>query len=240
MLSHDTITDDSPLAEFVRQYAEAIGGAWDEVEPKVYDLLLPPGELGADFAAAADGVVRLAFDPEAIPEHPGSQLASLGTPLIDCLLTAAMARGRFARAYFSGLNPAPYDLGRRLERALLLPAGVTMAVPRARTLLAAQAIYWFEATFESDQKEQEVLAIGLDLRTGREVRHLDRLLDFSRLGEQPADVRTEAQRLLMALSATRYCAHFPRWPTSAAGNSRTASIASRAGWASITAISPKN
>lgn len=198
MLTELSTTDDSPLAEFVREYAEAVGGVWDEVEPNVYDLLLPAGELGHDFPLSSDGVVRLAFDPEAIPEHPGSQLASLGTPLIDRLLSAATTRGQFARAYFTGLPPAPFDLPRKLQRAIQLPAAVQWDIQRTRTLLAAQAIYWFEVTFESDQKEQEVLAIGLDLRTGREVRHLDRLLDFSRLGQEPSDVRVEARRLSAA------------------------------------------
>ena len=39
-------------------------------------------------------MVRLVFDPEAIPEHPGAQLASYGTPLVDRLLADAVDRGR--------------------------------------------------------------------------------------------------------------------------------------------------
>ena len=37
------------------------------------------------------GVVRLTFDPEALPEHPSAQLASFGTPLVDQLLNDALA-----------------------------------------------------------------------------------------------------------------------------------------------------
>src|SRR5437763_637731 len=36
---------DSPLELFLRDYAELSGGLWDEVEPQVYDLMLPPGAL---------------------------------------------------------------------------------------------------------------------------------------------------------------------------------------------------
>ena len=31
----------SPLETFVRDYVETAGGAWDEVEPQVYDVILP-------------------------------------------------------------------------------------------------------------------------------------------------------------------------------------------------------
>src|SRR4051794_24860358 len=66
----------SPLEEFLRDYAEVTGGVWDEVEPQVYDVLLPS-------SGGSEEALRVAFDPEAIPEHPGAQLASYGTPLID-------------------------------------------------------------------------------------------------------------------------------------------------------------
>ena len=69
----DAVTTSPPvtrtaLEDFLRDYVETVGGAWDEVEPQVYDLLLP--------AETAGGVVRVTFDPEALPEHPGAQLAS--------------------------------------------------------------------------------------------------------------------------------------------------------------------
>src|ERR1700680_3547999 len=56
----------SPLEQFVRDYVEARAGAWDEIEPRVYDLLIGPE------------IIQVAFDPEALPEHPSAQLASLG------------------------------------------------------------------------------------------------------------------------------------------------------------------
>src|SRR5881227_3729468 len=34
----------TPLETFVRDYVETAGGVWDEVEPEVYDILLPAGD----------------------------------------------------------------------------------------------------------------------------------------------------------------------------------------------------
>jgi hypothetical protein len=181
------MTAPSLLEEFVRDYVETTGGVWEEVEPQVYDVLLP--------SSAGSEVVRVAFDPEALPEHPGAQLASYGTPLIDRLLADAVARGRYAQLYLVGLNLTPHDLPALLRRALTLPDGSSLQTQRVRPLHFTQALFWFRATFISDQKEQEVVPVALDLHYGREVRHLDALLDHSRLTEAPALPLAEARRL---------------------------------------------
>lgn len=175
----------SPLEAFLRDYAEVVGGLWEEVEPQVYDLMLP-----------ADGdpeVVRVAFDPEAVPEHPGAQLASFGTPLVDRLLAEAVARGRSVELYFVGLNLSTQGLAGKVGRALRLADGLELRPGRTRSLHFPQAVFWFEATFISDQKEQDVLPVGVDLHYGRQVRHLDRLLDHSRLSEAPWTPLPEAR-----------------------------------------------
>jgi len=188
------MTAPSLLEEFVRDYVEATGGDWDEVEPQVYDVLLPAGGSGCE----ARDVVRIAFDPEALPEHPRAQLASYGTPFIDRLLAEAMARGQYARLYLIGLNLAPHDLAGLLRRALTLPEQTTLKPLSARPLHFAQAVFWFQAAFVGDQKEQEVVPVALDLHYCRLVRHLDQLLDHSRLAEAPSLPLPDARRLSLA------------------------------------------
>ena len=137
-------------------------------------------------------MVRLAFDPEAIPEHPGAQLASYGTPLVDRLLADAVNRGRHLVLYMVGLNLAPQGLEDRLRRAVTLPSGFELKLERSRPLHFPQAVFWFEATFVSDQKEQDLLTVAIDVHHGRQVRHLDRLLDRSHLAEKPWSPLAEA------------------------------------------------
>ena len=188
----------SPLEEFFRDYVEVAGGACDEVEPQVYDVLLPSAEMEAELDLAGRDVWRVAFDTEAVPEHPGAQLASLGTPLVDCLLKNAMDRGRCAQAYMNGLNLAPHDLAGRARRVLTLAEGLELTIRRARPLHFAQAVFWFQATFISDQKEQEILPIAADLHSARQVRHLEKLLDYDHLGEEPSGYLAEARRASVA------------------------------------------
>jgi hypothetical protein len=188
------MTAPSLLEEFVRDYVETSGGVWDEVEPQVYDVLLP----GAAMAAEWREVIRITFDPEALPEHPHSQLASFGTPFIDRLLADAVARGRYALLYLLGLNLAPHDLAGTVRRALALPPMTTLMLEAARPLHFGQAVFWFQAEFVSDQKEQEIVPAALDLHYGRPVRHLDMLLDHARLSEAPSLPLAEPRRLSLA------------------------------------------
>jgi len=174
----------SPLETFLRDYADTTGGLWEEVEPQVYDLMFPPGADDLAAVAGAD-VVRVTFDPEALAEHPGAQLATYGTPLVERLLADAVARGRHAELFFVGLNVAPQGLTDRAVRALTLPEAAALRVGRVRVLHFPQALFWFEATFLSDQKEQELLPVALDLHYGRQVRHLERLLDRTHLAPEP-------------------------------------------------------
>ena len=177
----------SPLERFVRDYVEAAGGVWDEIEPQVYDVMLPAATQEGE---GEPGVLRLAFDPEALPEHPQAQLASFGTPLVDRLLQDALEQGRCAELYLLGLNLQPHQLPQRLARAVTLtdPAArgepLPLEIQRLRAMLFPQVVFWFEATFTSDQKEQEVLPLAVDLHHGRQVRHLEQLLDPSRLGDR--------------------------------------------------------
>ncbi len=143
-------------------------------------------------------MVRVAFDPEAMPEHPAAQLASFGTPLIDRLLADALQRGRFARLYIVGLNLTPHDLAGRVHRAFTVPADARLQVERVRPLHFPQAVFWFQATFVSDQKEQEIVPVALDLHYGRQVRHLDPLLDHARLSETPGVSLLEARHTSLA------------------------------------------
>ena len=80
----------------------------------------------------------------------------------------------------------------RLRRAVTLPSGFELKLEQSRPLHFPQAVFWFEATFVSDQKEQDLLTVAVDVHHGRQVRHLDRLLDRSHLAEKPWSPLAEA------------------------------------------------
>ena len=185
-----------PLEAFVRDYIDVAGGVWDEGEPQVYDLLLPSHSL-TDLAADRD-VVRIAFDPEAVPEHPAAQLASFGTPLVDRLLEDAAQLGRFGRAHVSELNLAPRDLTNQILRVLNLEKGLTLELGAICELDFPQVVFWFEGTLVSDRKESYVLPVAMDLHYARQVRHLDELLRNDRLSDEPSQLLPQVKRCRLA------------------------------------------
>jgi len=83
-----------------------------------------------------------------------------------------------------------------------------------RTMNCPQALFWFKATFVSDQKEEEILLMGIDLHSLREVRHWDSLLASSGLSALPETHVPEARHA--GLIAGYRCARDRLAPTVAA------------------------
>ncbi len=162
-----------PLEQFLTDYVGAISGLVDEIEPQVYDVLLPDG----------DKPLRVAFDPEALPEHPSAQLLTFGSALLDELLANAQARGRTAVAFLDDVQVSPYGLDQRLQRDLVLPDGVALQTVDVRPLYVTHSLFWFEITYLGDEKEQALLPVAIDRYYDRQVRYLDSLLDGDRLSE---------------------------------------------------------
>ncbi len=164
-----------PLEQFLIEYVEAVGGLSDEIEPQVYDALFPD----------ADRPLRIAFDPDALPEHPSAQLLTFGSALLDQWLEQAHARARVAIAYLDDLHLRPHTLEPRVKRDLILPEELTLHVQAVRPLYVAHGLFWFEATFLSDEKEQALYPSAVDRYYGRQVRYLEPLL----AGERLSDIR---------------------------------------------------
>ena len=205
----------SPLEQFVRDYVEACDGAWDQIEPRVYDLLV------------GSQITRVSFDPEALPDHPQAQLASFGSPMLDGLLADAAERWRCARFFRIGLNLHPQSLESRFRQAIRLSPTAVVSIQRVRTMNFPQALFWFRATFVSDQKEEEILRMGIDLHSLREVRHWDSLLASSCLSEVSEALLPEARHA--GLAAGYRCACDRVAPTVAAlANTRFREWSSRA------------
>lgn len=171
-----------PLEQFLLEYVDAIGGLADEVEPQVYDVLLPDAAAPA-FSAWADTPQRLAFDPDALPEHPSAQLFTFGSAVLDDVLARAQARGRIGLAFLDDVHLTPHALAPRITRDLVLPDPVTLRIERIRPLYVTHSRFWFETTYLGDEKEQALYPIAVDRSYGREARHLDVRLDGDRLSE---------------------------------------------------------
>ncbi|MDE3088912.1 MAG: hypothetical protein KGJ80_05965 [Chloroflexota bacterium] len=164
-----------PLEQFLIEYVDAVGGLADEIEPQVYDVLLP------DTAAPQ----RLAFDPDALLEHPSAQLLTFGSALLDDLLARAQTRGQVGLAFLDDAHLSPHALAQRVTRDLVLPEALALRIENTRPLYVTHTLFWFEITYLGDEKEQTLYPLAIDRYYGRQVRYLDELLN----GERFTDTR---------------------------------------------------
>jgi hypothetical protein len=179
----------TPLEHFVGSYLEQVGGVWEALEPQLY-LSLLPSEVARRLELAREELL-LAFDPEALEDHPEAQFIALGNPLLDRILADAQHLGQVARLFLSGFDLYPHGLERQVEETLgIKPLKVT-----SRPLSFSYLWFWFRATLVSDEKEQDLLPVVLDLSTGNRANHLAEVLDrFPKL-DQPSFPYPEAPRI---------------------------------------------
>src|SRR5690606_14316776 len=95
--------------------------------------------------------------------------------------------GRYSRGWMTGLNTRPFNLPAQIRRVMKLPADASVQVIEERVEAVTTAVFWFAATYTSERREQELFQVAIDLRTGREVRHIELLLDAERLTDQPIE-----------------------------------------------------
>ena len=173
----------SSLEEFLLDYMEAAGGVWQAVEPQVYDALLPAAVEQVIGVAASDGVLRFTLDPEALPDYPTAQLMAFGNPLLDRIFEHAQSLGQTAQVYLTGFNVSPHDLPATVRRSLQVPAGVEVRSGPPRAYHFSAALFWFQATFISDEKVQDIFAVGIERYYGRLARTLAETLRSATLSE---------------------------------------------------------
>ena len=142
--------------------------------------------------------MRVTFDPEALADHPQAQLASLGTPLLDQMLLDSVERARLVELHLVGLNLQAHQIPARVARSISLDESLRLEIRNIRPLDFPQIVFWFEATFTADQREQEIIPLAIDLHYGRQVRHLEELLDQRRLSESPPLTLPEAAGITRA------------------------------------------
>jgi hypothetical protein len=164
-----------PLEQFLIEYVDAVGGLADEIEPQVYDVLTPDAAMP----------MRVAFDPDALPEHPSAQLLTFGSAFLDELLARASVRGQIGLAFLDDVHLQPHALAQRVTRDLVLPEAVTLRIENMRPLYVTHSLFWFEVTYLGEEKEQALYPLGVDRYYGRQVRYLDELLN----GERFTDTR---------------------------------------------------
>jgi hypothetical protein len=160
--------------------------------------MLPPALTARLGLATLDETIRLAFDPEALVDYPQAHLVAFGNPMLDQIFEHAQALGKSARVYLGGFNLSPHDLPMTLRRSLQTPPDVDLRLGAPRAYHFTQAIFWFQATFISDEKEHSTFSVGVDLHYGRLARHLEEVLHSAIVSESRPFPYPDAPRVSLS------------------------------------------
>ncbi len=163
------------LEDFVLEYFALTDGLAGQVEPQVYDVIVEES-LRYKLGLAGDGEIsRFCFDSEAVPEHPHSRLITFGDPTLAAICEEAQARGSVAKVYLNEQNLAPHNLERKLQ-ASINSQGVTLVYGESRVRYFTTALFFFQASFISDEKLQYPYTVGVEMHYGRPARRVEELV----------------------------------------------------------------
>lgn len=121
------------------------------------DVLLPD-DLARTLASPAE--LHVAFDPEVAAERPDSTFITYGSPLLDGLIARTLDDDRVFPSYSSlrafSLPPQILD---QVHAAVLLVKSRPPALADHSTYLYKDVCFVFRATYESDERVEEEVAV---------------------------------------------------------------------------------
>jgi hypothetical protein len=153
------------LQNFVLGYLEAQGTLIERPAYKVVELLLPD-ELAAQLET--EPYLLLAFGEEEANAFLDSYLLTYGHPLVDHITEMAKEEGKTARWYVNDVRLEKRDLFEVVKKEATLPNAWILpaddAAPQARMHYYVR--FNFKVTLLSDEKEEKLASILMDLNRG--------------------------------------------------------------------------
>jgi hypothetical protein len=159
---------------------ELAGGVVERGADGLHTALWPEPESG-------DVTVRqLAFDPELLDEAPDAELVSFASPTLERLLRDTTASGRVARAFLDTVVTASRSMADQLRRAYrFLESAWT---PHGgRPWWVPTGVFLFRVRYLSDEREENLLEVAVNLTDGRPLRRLGDVLDRHGLVADPVE-----------------------------------------------------
>jgi hypothetical protein len=129
---------------------------------------------------------RLAFDPELLDEVPDAELVSFASPTLERLLRDTTASGRVARAFLDTVVTASRSMADQLRRAYRFLES-TWTPQGGRPWWVPAGLFLFRVRFLSDEREEHLLEVAVNLTEGRLLRRLDEALDRHGLVADPVE-----------------------------------------------------
>ena len=158
------------IEAFTIAAVEGLGGAVEKRADGLYTV------LWADEPTAQPETRQLTFDPEALADDPEAELVTIASPTLERIITRATAAGRVARAFLGVAPGSPKGVAERMARAYRF-VGAAWTPGEGRPWVFPSGIFLFRVRYVSDNREEELVEVGVNLADGRILRRLDEAIE---------------------------------------------------------------
>ena len=153
------------VSGFVRRIIERSGGVVEEVEPGLFEALLPPP---LETLVVSEPLVALALDADAIASHPDARLATVGSPFMDALIGYASERGVAVVGWIVVDRLRRKGIREELERAVVFTNCRVRYDPADPDILTDAYLQLnYRVTFFSEERRERLYVIPISSHTGR-------------------------------------------------------------------------
>ena len=166
------------IEAFAIAAVEGLGGAAEKRADGLYTV------LWADETTAQPETRQLAFDPEALADDAEAELVTVASPTLERVIARATAAGRVARAFLGVAPGSPRGVAERMARAYRF-VDSAWTPGEGRPWLFPSGIFLFRVRYVSDNREEELVEVGVNLADGRILRRLDEAMERYGLSADP-------------------------------------------------------
>jgi hypothetical protein len=168
------------LEAFTVAAVELAGGVVEQGDDGLHTVLWP--EPGSGDVT----VRRLAFDPELLDEAPDAELVSFASSTLERLLRDTTASGRVTRAFLDTLAIAAPSIVDQLRRAYRFFDSAWTS-QGGRPWWVPAGVFLFRVRYLSDEREEDLQEVAVNLADGRLLRRLGDALDRHGLAADPVE-----------------------------------------------------
>ncbi len=160
------------LETFVLRFFESRGALLDRPAYGLVDVVLPD-EVSQRLGM--DGYLRLTFDEEVATAHSEAIHLTYGHPLVDRITEAAREVGHVIHWYINPVRLEKPDLFEVIREEMGLANGRLQPAKEAKPQLQIHHYlrFNFKAAFVTDEKEEELVSILMDVNSGQPAWELD-------------------------------------------------------------------
>lgn len=169
------------LKEFVSSAVKLSGGTVKKIEENLLEIHIPDDT--SEDSQHSKRLKKVAFDPEVALDYPDSEFLTFGSPILENIISLSSKRGLVSQFYITGLNLEYYQLIKQVKRNISL-GNCDISSYTEKVFMFYYLLFNFKTTYLSDEKEEEIRSIIIDMSNGQVSRQIFDLITEDNISEK--------------------------------------------------------